>query len=190
MRHAGYDAREAATVWDNLLQELKVTGGKEAGKTGDIFDTHPASAERRDELLELAGKEGGELGEETYRKAIAPFRLGWLHDEIKRGQYEESLVLFDRMVARDPQDAEALYARGEVYRLREDGGDMGRALADLDRASRLAKAPAETFRSLGLIHQQRNEVVPAAQAFQAYLAQAPQAPDAAMVRSYLTDLKQ
>jgi predicted Zn-dependent protease len=190
MRHAGYDAREAATVWDNLLQELKVTGGKEAGKTGDIFDTHPASAERRDELLELAGKEGGELAEETYRKAIAPFRLGWLHDEIKRGQYEESLVLFDRLAAHDPKDAQVLYARGEVYRLREENGDAERAFADLDRASRLAKAPAETFRSLGLIHQQRNERVAAAQAFQSYLAQAPQAADASMVRSYLTDLKQ
>jgi predicted Zn-dependent protease len=183
MRHAGYDAREAATVWDNLLQELKVTGGKEAGKTGDIFDTHPASAERRDELLELAGKEGGELAEETYRKAIAPFRLGWLHDEIKRGQYEESLVLFDRLAAHDPKDAQVLYARGEVYRLREENGDAERAFADLDRASRLAKAPAETFRSLGLIHQQRNERVAAAQAFQSYLAQAPQAADASMVRS-------
>jgi predicted Zn-dependent protease len=190
MKHAGYDAREAANVWDNLLQELKVTGGKDAGKSGDIFDTHPTSAGRRDELLALAGNDGGDKGEARYRKAIAPMRLGWLHDEIKRGQYEESLVLFERMVGHDADDAEALYARGEIYRLRGDRGDAERALADLDRASRLRKPPAEAFRSLGLLHQQRNETVAAAQAFQSYLAQAPQAADAAMVRSYLTDLKQ
>ncbi|MEJ8838917.1 M48 family metalloprotease [Ramlibacter sp. AN1133] len=189
MKHAGYDGREAANVWDNLLQELKVTGGKDAGKSGDMFDTHPTSAGRRDELLALAGSDGGDKGEARYRQAIAPLRLGWLQDEIKRGQYEESLVLFDRMLARDPQDAEALYARGEVYRLREDGGDTERALADLDRASRLPKPPAEAFRSLGLVHKQRNEPVAAAQAFQSYLAQAPQAGDAAMVRSYLTELR-
>ena len=189
MKHAGYDARESANIWDNLLQELKVTGGRDAGKNGDIFDTHPTSAGRRDELLALAGNEGGDKGEARYRNAIAPLRLGWLHDEIKRGQYEESLVLFGRMIARDAQDAQALYARGEVYRLREEPGDMERAVADLERASRIAQVPAEAFRSLGLIHQQRNENIPAAQAFQSYLAQAPQAPDAAMVRSYLTELK-
>ncbi|GAB3757029.1 hypothetical protein GCM10028796_00470 [Ramlibacter monticola] len=189
MRHAGYDAREAASVWDNLLQELKVTGGKEAGKSGDIFDTHPTSAGRRDELLTLAAGAGGDTGEERYRKAIAPLRLGWLQDEVKRGQYEESLVLFDRMLQRDAKDAEALFARGEVYRLREDSGDAERALQDLDRASRLAQAPAEAFRSLGLLHRERRDTVAAAQAFQSYLAKAPKASDAAMVRAYLTELK-
>jgi Zn-dependent protease with chaperone function len=189
MRHGGYDAREAANVWDNLLQELKVTGGKNAGKTGDMFETHPTSAGRRDELLALAGGAVGDKGEERYREAIAPLRLGWLQDEVKRGQYEESLVLFERMLKRDDRDAEVLYARGEVYRLREDGGDSERAVADLERASRLAKAPAETFRSLGLLYRDRRQPVAAAQAFQGYLARAPQAPDASMVRAYLTELK-
>jgi len=189
MRMAGYDGREAATVWQNLLDEMKVTGGKDAGKSGDIFDTHPVTAGRRDELLQLAGVAGGELGEERYRKVIAPFRLGWLQDEVKRGQYEESLVLFDRMLKKEPQDAQVLFARGEVYRLRGEGGDTERALADLQRASTLAKAPAETFRGIGLIQQQRGDKAAAAEAFQAYLAKAPQAPDAALVRGYLAEVQ-
>ena len=189
MRHAGYDGREAAIVWDNLLAELRVTGGKDAGKRGDLFETHPSTAGRRDELLRLAGDAGGVTGADRYRKTIAPLRLGWLQDEVKRGQYEESLVLFDRMLAKDAGDVEVLFARGEVYRVRDEAGDAGRALADLDRASRLPKPPAETFRALGLLHKQRNDRPAAAQAFEAYLAQAPQAPDAAMVRSYLAELK-
>lgn len=189
MRHAGYDGREAAVVWDNLLAELQVTGGKEAGKRGDLFETHPATAGRRDELLQLAGDVGGELGADRFRKVIAPLRLGWLQDEVKRGQYEESLVLFERMLKKDPQDVEVLYARGEVYRRRDEAGDVGKALADLDRASRLPKAPADTFRALGLVHKQRNDRAGAVQAFETYLAQAPQAPDAGMVRSYLEELK-
>jgi len=82
-----------------------------------------------------------------------------------------------------------LYARGEVYRTRDEGSDVDQALADLDRASRLPRPPVETFRALGLVHKQRNDRPAAAQAFEAYLAQAPQAPDAAMVRSYLAELK-
>lgn len=189
MRYAGYDGREAATVWDNLLAELKVTGGKEAGKTGDIFDTHPTTEGRRDELLELAGTAGGITGEDRYRKAIAPLRFGWLQDEVKRGQYEESLILFDRMLGKDGQDVEVLFSRGEVYRLRDEDGDAPRALADLQRASTLAKAPPETFRSLGLLHKQRNDAPAAVQAFETYLSQAPQAPDAAMIRGHLAELK-
>jgi predicted Zn-dependent protease len=189
MQDAGYDAREAANVWDNLLVELKVTGGSEAGKRNDIFATHPTTEGRRDELLALAGPRGGDKGEDRYRKAIAPLRFGWMLDEIKRGQYEESLLLFERMVAREPRDPQALFARGEVLRLRDESGDGERALVDLERASGLAAPPAETFRSLGLAYQQRNDKPRALQAFERYLAQAPQAHDAAMVRSYLADLK-
>jgi beta-barrel assembly-enhancing protease len=189
MRHAGYDGREAATVWENLLAELRVTGGKDAGKRGDMFETHPTTAGRRDELLQLAGDAGGITGADGYRKVIAPLRLGWLQDEVKRGQYEESLVLFDRMLKKDATDVEVLYARGEVYRLRDDAGDLPRALADLEVASRLPKVPPETFRGLGLVHKQRNDRVAAAKAFETYLAQAPQAADAAMVRGYLAELK-
>lgn len=189
MRHAGYDGREAATVWDNLLQELKVTGGKDAGKSGDIFDTHPVTAGRRDELLQLAGTVGGELGEERYRKAIAPFRLGWLQDEVKRGQYEESLVLFGRLLKKDREDAQVLYARGEVYRLRDEAGDPERALADLQRAGAMPLAPPETFRAQGLLHRQRRDRAAAASAFETYLAKAPSAPDAELVRSYLAELR-
>lgn len=189
MQQAGYDGREAAAVWDNLLAELKVTGGKEAGKRGDLFETHPATEGRRDDLLKLAGGKGGDSGAERYRQAIAPLRFGWLQDEVKRGQYEESLVLFDRMLQRDARDAEVRFARGEVLRRRDDGGDLERALADLELATQDRKPPAEAFRSLGLVHKQRNDPAAAVQSFQQYLAMAPEAPDAGMVRSYLTDLK-
>jgi predicted Zn-dependent protease len=189
MRHAGYDGREAPAVWENLLSELRITGGEEAGSRQDIFATHPTTAGRRDELRQMAGTRGGDLGADRLHQAIAPLRMGWLQDEIKRGQYEESLVLFDRMVSRDGQDAEALYARGEVYRLRDEGGDGERALADLDRAARSSKPPAETFRSLGLVYRERKDDRAAREAFQQYLALAPQAGDAGLVQGYLTDLK-
>jgi beta-barrel assembly-enhancing protease len=92
------------------------------------------------------------------------------------------------MLAREPGDSEVLYARGEVHRLRDDG-DLERALSDLEAASRAPRAPVETFRALGQVHRQRNDRAAAARAFETYLAQAPQAPDAAMVRSYLAELK-
>lgn len=189
MREAGYEGRQAARVWDNLLGELKVTGGENVGERSALFATHPPAGNRRDDLLRLAGDGAGNTGAAEYQRAIAPLRYGWLQDEVKRGQYEESLVLFDRMLAGNPSDTEVLYARGEVYRLRGDKEDLPRSLADLSRATAAEKPPVEAFRSLGLMHKQRADAPAAAQAFEKYLALSPDAPDAGLLRAYLSELK-
>jgi len=189
MKQAGYEGRQAPLIWDNLLAELKITGGEDAGKRNALFATHPPVANRRDELIKLAGESGGSLGTGEYQKVIASLRFGWMEDEIQRGQYEESLVLFDRLLHRNPADAEALYARGEVYRLREEKDDLARSFDDLQRAATLHKAPAQTWRSLGLVHKTRAEAPPAVQCFEKYLALAPEAPDAGLIRSYVAELK-
>jgi predicted Zn-dependent protease len=59
MQRAGYDGAQAALVWDNLLGEMRVTGGDDAGSRNPLLATHPAPANRRDELLRLAGGRGG-----------------------------------------------------------------------------------------------------------------------------------
>jgi predicted Zn-dependent protease len=191
MKQAGYEGRQAAAVWDNLLAELKITGGEDVGQRNVMFATHPAVGSRRDDLLTLAGDSGGSKGATEYQKTIAPMRFGWLQDEIKRGQYEESVVLFDRLLARNTTDAEVLYARGEVYRLRAEQDDLQRSLDDLQRATAAApdQAPAEAYRSLGLLHKQRLDTTAAVQAFEKYLSLVPDAPDGGMVKAYLTELK-
>lgn len=189
VQRAGYDGAQAAQVWENLLGELKITGGEDVGKRSLMLATHPAVANRRDELLRLAGQQGGKLGTAEYQRAIAPHRLGWLMDEIRRGQFEESLVLFSRLLRTNPDDAQTLFARGEVYRLRGAPDDYQLALDDLTRAANLDRAPAETFRSLGLAHKRRTDGTAATAAFERYLALAPDAPDAGLIKTYLTETK-
>ncbi len=188
MREASYDAAEAARVWDNLLGELRVTGGEEAGQRSPMFATHPAVAERRDTLLRLAGGAGGERRAEGLRTVLAPHRNQWLQDEIKRGQYEESLVLFDRLLAQHT-DGAVLWSRGEVYRLRAQAQDLPLALQDLSQAAAMPEVPPEVHRSLGLVHRQREDNVAASAAFERYLQLAPRAPDAPLVERYLSELK-
>lgn len=188
LQQAGYDGRQAARVWDNLVGEIEVTGGKDAGKRSPMLASHPPVESRRDDLLALASERGGKVGEDEFQRAIAPFRLDWLHDEVKRGQYEESLVLFDRMLKREPADAEVLYARGEVHRLRATPEDLVQSLADLTEAARLDKAPVLTHRSLGLAHRQRQDFPAAVQAFERYLAVAPEAADASLIKTQILEL--
>ena len=189
MQRAGYDGRQAAQVWDNLLGELQVTGGEDAGRRSVMMATHPPAANRRDELLRLAGNGEGRLGGPEFELAMAPHRFGWLQDEIRRGQYEESLVLFTRMLARNAEDAQVLFARGEVYRQRDGAEDLDRALDDLRKATAAEHAPAEAFRSLGLALRRGTDPAAAAGAFEKYLALAPEAGDAGLIKHYLTELR-
>lgn len=189
MKQAGYDGRQAAQVWDNLLGELKITGGDNVGERSAMFATHPPVGNRRDDLLKLAGDSGGSTNDAEYRRVIAPLRLGWLQDEVKRGQYEESLVLFDRLLGRSKEDAEILYARGEVYRLRGEKQDLDRSVDDLVRATAAPEAPVDAYRSLGLAEKQRSNASAAVAAFDKYLSLAPDAPDAGMVKAYLSELR-
>jgi tetratricopeptide (TPR) repeat protein len=176
-------------VWTNLLSELKVTGGDDAGKRSPLFATHPAVDTRRGELQALIKPGPNKLGEQEYNAAIAPHRFDWMQDEIKRGQFEESLAIFDRMLAKNPSDVQATYSRGEVYRLRGGPGDVDRALRDLSIAAEAPACPPEAFRGLGLVQRQRQDAGSAQAAFQKYLVASPEAADASLVKSYLAELQ-
>lgn len=189
MKQAGYDPAQAAVIWDNLLAELKVTGGEEVGRRSPMFATHPAVENRRDTLLALAGDAGGATRSSDFHSAIGRHRLTWLQDEIRRGQYEESLALFDRLLTQRPADAELRFARGEVYRVRSAADDLPRALDELSGATQLVGAPGIAFRSLGLVHKQRGDGAAASAAFTRYLEISPDAADAALVRSYVQEMK-
>ncbi len=189
MQSAGYDGQQAARVWDNLIGELKIRGGEKAGSRSPLMASHPPAATRRDDLMRLAGDKSGETGTTEFQKATALHKMTWLQDEIKRGQYEESLVLFDRLIGQNPADAQTLFARGEVYRQRDDKDDPQLSIEDLSRAARLGNPPVEVFRSLGLIYKKQQDTTLALQAFEKYLAVAPEAADASLIKNYITDLK-
>lgn len=190
MHDAGYDPREASKVWLNLRAELAAAPGADAERSNPLFATHPASAERSETLARLAeNAKGGELFEAEYAAKLAPLQFDMLDDEVKRGQYSETMVLLDRMVARQPQRGDLLYFRAETRRLRAAGPDLDNALLDIDRAIGLGNEPVQVHRSAGYIHQKRANAGPAREAFERYLQRAPQAPDAAMIKHYLDDTK-
>jgi len=155
-----------------------------------MFATHPPSDERSQTLARLAaGASGGFVGEAEFAARLEPFRFGLLEDEIKRGQYDETLVLLARMLKRAPEQPDLLYVRGEALRLRGKDGDLDAALADLRRAGAIDKAPAQLYRSLGYIHQRLGQAEEARSAFSRYLELMPDAPDAGLIRTYLPEGK-
>jgi predicted Zn-dependent protease len=187
MQKAGYDPRETAKVWGNLLHEIKAR--PDGDQRVPLFATHPSTEERQQELQHLADSMGGgELNTETWLKKIRPHRREWLAEEIRRGQHEESVALFTRMIKELPKEADFLYARGEVYRLRSKDSDIDSALTDYQAAVAVGGEPPETHRGMGAIHRARKQAAEAKASFQRYLELAPGAPDVAMIKSYLEEI--
>ena len=116
MRRAGYETRAAAQVWTNLRDELKAGAGGDPAKRSVMFATHPGVEERERELQTAAGAGGGFAGDAEYAARIEPLMPDLIDDELRRAQYDESIVLFTRLAQRRPTRGDLRYARGEAHR--------------------------------------------------------------------------
>lgn len=189
MRKSGHDPREAAKVWANIRTELSAGPGGDPTKRSVFWATHPGIDERQQVLEQAAENSSGFVGEAEYQARIEPLLWELLEDELKRAQYDESIVLFDRHCKRRSQRGDLRWFLGEARRLRGQGDDVAQALADCEAALALDKPPAQAHRSIGLIHRQQGRKEEAVAAFERYVQAAPGAPDAGLVRSYISELK-
>jgi predicted Zn-dependent protease len=188
MRKAGYDVAEAAKVWSNLALEVKARPNGDPSRT-PLFASHPAVEERQQALVALAdAAPGGATNAEAWQETVRPFLRDWLNEEVRRGQHDESIALLSRMIANVRAQPEYLYARGEVARLRAKDADFDAALADYAAAIALGGEPAETHRGIGMIQRARNKLPEAKASLRRYIELAPDAADAAMIKSYLEEI--
>ena len=175
MQQAGYDGREAAAVWDNLLAELKVTGGEEAGKRGDMFATHPTTAGRRDELLQLAGGAGGAPAPTTLPqgdRAAAP-RLAAGRGQARPVRGKPGAVR-PHAEAGCRRTAKCCTPAARSTACATTAATATRALADLDARQPLAEgAGARPSARWAWCTSSATTRPPPLQAFEKYLAQAP-----------------
>jgi len=187
MRQSGYDTLAAAEVWGHLRDELTAGAGGDPAKRSVMMATHPGVEERQRTLQTLAGEGGGFRGDVAYAQHIEPLMADLIDDELRRAQYDETLVLFERLAKRRPQRADLRFGRGEAHRLRGLPDDGAAALAEYQAALLLERPPPQTHRALGLLYRQQGRKAESRSHFEHYLQQAPTAPDAALIQSYLSE---
>jgi len=190
---AGYAAAAASESWRAMMRETASSDFEKIRK-GDarlgIFDSHPLNSQRVAALdAELPNlPAGGEVGRERHRAAIRPFLSAWLRDDLRRRDFGETLHIVDRL-ARNGEDLGVLnFYRGEAFRLRRGEGDAVRARDAYAAASEAVDAPIATWRELGEAKRRTGDPAGARLALETYLARAPQAADAWMVRETLDSL--
>lgn len=194
MTAAGYAPSAAISMWKNQIAETGASDFERVRKSEtrtSIFGSHPVTGERiaAIEKALAAAPKGDELGREAYRAAIRPHLGKWLRDDLRRRDYGQSLLIIDRLAATDDDLGVLQFYRGEAYRLRAKDGDLARARDAYLAAATHDDAPVEVWRELGDIRVKQDDAAGARTAYQTYLARAPQAEDAWLVRDALNSLK-
>jgi predicted Zn-dependent protease len=190
MLRAGYEPREAARIWEALLEERAAMKKSEPVL---FFATHPPTEERVDTLRALAEERRDaaripEVGAERYLAALAPLRTMLLRDEVRTREFARSAVVLDRLVAGGVGLAELHFFQGELYRLRGEADDVVRARDAYGRALAYPDPPAETWRALGLTQLRLGAREEARAGLRRYLQARPDAEDRAMILDHLRSL--
>ena len=184
---AGYAPAAAAEVWDQLIAEHKA--GTAERESQLLFATHPEPEERLGALRQAAAKAGGAAGDrghERYLAQLQGIRGRLIADELALRQYGRSELVFDRLLVQAPDDGDLWYGKGEVYRLRGEDGDPGRALEAYGRALATGRAPPETYRSITLAEIKRGARDRAQAALEEYVKLKPGATDVESLRMLLS----
>lgn len=184
MTEAGYAPVEASRVWEQVVKEQDAAEHKEPAPT--LTATHPAPSERIETLKAAAADlPAGDSRADAYRERLQAHRPWMLSDQLKLRQFGRTEVVLDSLIE-DNRDLGFLhFYRGELYRARAGDGDDVKARAAYERALSESDAPAEAHRGLGLLHRKAGDGVAAQAAFRRYLELRPDAPDGAMIRTYL-----
>jgi predicted Zn-dependent protease len=193
----GFDPREAPGLFALLLQERQDPGKMERF----FFSSHPANEERKqtaDELLQARYASQAGKGKVTSPEFERRRRIVLREDarlNLQAGRLDLAAEEIEQALAAAPRDPAALTLRGDLRMQRAAGAaGSGRRLAedealrDYSAAIEADAAYAPAHREAGLILLKRGERQKARQRLERYLALAPGAEDARMIRDYLAEL--
>lgn len=187
MAKAGYTPIEASRVWEQMIAEQDAEGASRSGNL--LFATHPEPEERlatlRQRGTELSAP-GQTDGAARFRRQMREIRMTLFQDELRLRQFPRTLVLLERLSRDVPPDGDILFFYGEFYRLRDEQGDLLRARDAYEHSIATGDFPPQALRGLGFILRQQGERHHARDVLQRYLTLVSDAPDRALIQSYIT----
>ena len=192
-QEAGYDATQAVDVFRNLQAEVAASQFEKVRKEDahtSVFDTHPNTAARlaaiQEQVKTVPG--GGLVEKQRYRTMIRPHLGDWLKDDLRRKDFGESMHLIDHLVEQGEDLGVLHFYKGEAYRLRRQDGDLDLARAAYELAVAQPDVPVAAWRELADAEQALGNGDKAREAYETYLAKAPQADDRWLVEASLKKL--
>lgn len=188
----GYDPLEASRIWKSALDERNAAAsarGKKAKADGGFFATHPSSAERLAELEALAKAqpkpEAGYYQDlAAFNQALQPHLVDFVDDQIKLNDFGGSKYLIEQLASTGWTPL-LRYALGELYRQRNEQGDLQQAISAYKESMAFDTYPPEAQRGLGYALLKSGDTEGGKTHLRSYLEMRPNAPDAAIIATNL-----
>jgi predicted Zn-dependent protease len=191
MADAGYDPHAAAELWKKIVDEdaNAVAKGTEPG----LFSkTHPSSADRIVELNRFVDENFPEAtadpaNKQSHLDMLNAYYLMLMEDQIDTNRFGRTEVLLDRHRQMGVQEELVHFFHGEMYRQRDEAGDMEFAIKAYTLAAQGDNPVPDAYRNLGYIYLKQDNLPQAQYNFRQYLELEPDADDRAMIEFYLNE---
>lgn len=182
---AGYDPKESPKLFIYLKNELEEENIKEPF----FFGTHPRLKERiesyEDLIKEKYHDKKGITNKETFIKKISRLILDNAQLDLAAGRFNIAKKGIERYMSIRPGDPKAYYLLGEVFRQRNEKGDLEKAKEMYQKALSINESFAEAHKGMGLVYLKLNNKEAARKYLSRYLQLSPGAKDRGYVEEYL-----
>jgi hypothetical protein len=188
-----YPSRAASEVWQHIIEEADATafGRKlkpEQKYKAGFFDTHPTELSRARYLLDqaLAYNDAGDARSKEYYAAIEKHLPKFLGDQIKLNDFNGTEYILSGIAGTTGWSGQLLHARAEMYSARGNPRDLVTATTLYLQAVESGYRAPETVRGLGLSLVKSGKRSEGAKYLEEYLAALPDAPDASIIKLYVS----
>jgi len=186
MAKANYDPLEALKLFEHLKQEIASEGIAEPF----FFGTHPNVQQRTENVQNwlAADKQGYKSrvrNSAEFKIRLRGVILANVRLDLRLGRFEVAQKALEKYLTMQPNDAQAYYLFGEIYRQRDRQNDARTAAGYYEKAISLDPLFAEPHKAMGLIHYKEGDKHLAKKFFESCLLLSPNASDKAYIRQYL-----
>jgi predicted Zn-dependent protease len=183
---AGYNPKEALFLFDQMIAEIKQEGRQEPF----FFGSHPKVLQRVDNLQNLPdpvylNKRRAIKNNEIFFVKREHLFLDNARLDIRLGRFQTAKRGIEKFLQRKPDDSQAYFLLGEIYRQQGPAIDTHMALENYKRAITLDPSYAAPHKAIGLIHYKKGHHALAKKFFESCLQLSPNAPDKAYIQGYL-----
>jgi predicted Zn-dependent protease len=184
VQDAGYDLFEFERAYEIMSRE------GEPPAVDRAWLSHPAPPVRMNIIRRIVeGRSGGEVDAERYDDAVVEVLLVSAEIALDRFEVDAAKESLDRHLARRPNSPRGQFLLGRVLQQQDpDGEASAAAIAAFERAREGIPDDPDLLRAIGLAYRKVGRRQDAQQALDRYLALAPEARDAAILRAYVESL--